>query len=102
MKSPESILSVLNLEQLGQFKFWIPGQEHIESYGVNWQTIVFIGGMMTMRDKADDSQMAGFLSYAMPLSVEGAKVKFGVSFAQHSNAADATAFGGRVRFNYDF
>jgi len=48
MRSPESIISVLNLEQLGQFRFWVPGQEHIESYGVNWQTIVFIGGMMTM------------------------------------------------------
>jgi Na+/H+ antiporter NhaD/arsenite permease-like protein len=48
MKSPDSVVSVLNLEQLGQFRFWVPGQEHIESYGVNWQTIVFIGGMMTM------------------------------------------------------
>ncbi len=48
MRSPESITNVLNLEQLGQFGFWIPGQEHIESYGVNWQTIVFIGGMMVM------------------------------------------------------
>jgi len=48
MKSPAAILSVLNLEQLGQFRFWIPGQEHIESHGVNWQTIIFIGGMMAM------------------------------------------------------
>ena len=48
MRSPESVISVLNLQQLGQLRFWIPGQEHIESYGVNWQTIVFIGGMMTM------------------------------------------------------
>jgi Na+/H+ antiporter NhaD/arsenite permease-like protein len=48
MRSPESVTSVLNLEQLGQLKFWVPGQEHIESYGINWQTIVFIGGMMTM------------------------------------------------------
>ena len=48
MKSPEAMLNVLNLEQLGQFRFWIPGQEHIESQGVNWQTIIFIGGMMTM------------------------------------------------------
>jgi len=48
LKSPEAILHVLNLEQLGQFRFWIPGQAHIESYGVNWQTIIFIGGMMTM------------------------------------------------------
>ncbi len=48
MQSPESVTSVLNLEQLGQFRFWIPGQEHIESYGINWQTIIFIGGMMIM------------------------------------------------------
>lgn len=48
MKSPGSIVNVLNLGQLGQLRFWIPGQEHIESYGINWQTIVFIGGMMTM------------------------------------------------------
>jgi Na+/H+ antiporter NhaD/arsenite permease-like protein len=48
MRSPESVVSVLNLEQLGQFRFWLPGQEHIESYGINWQTIIFIGGMMTM------------------------------------------------------
>jgi len=48
MNSPESITNVLNLGQLGQLNFWVPGQEHIESYGINWQTIVFIGGMMTM------------------------------------------------------
>jgi len=48
MKSPGSIVSVLNLEQIGQLRFWIPRQEHIASYGVNWQTIIFIGGMMTM------------------------------------------------------
>lgn len=48
MRSPEAVLNVLNLEQLGQFRFWIPGQAHIESQGVNWQTIIFIGGMMTM------------------------------------------------------
>jgi len=39
LKSPEAVLHVLSLEQLGQFRFWIPGQAHIESYGVNWQTI---------------------------------------------------------------
>ncbi|TET26038.1 MAG: citrate transporter [Dehalococcoidia bacterium] len=48
LKSPAEVLSVLNFAQLGQFRFWVPGQEHIESYGVNWQTIVFIGGMMVM------------------------------------------------------
>ncbi len=48
LKSPQAISNVLNLAQLGQLRFWIPGQEHIESHGVNWQTIIFIGGMMTM------------------------------------------------------
>lgn len=48
MKSPASVWNVLNLSELGQLKFWVPGEEHVESYGVNWQTIVFIGGMMVM------------------------------------------------------
>ena len=48
LKSPGTAIHVLNLGQLGQFSFWIPGQEHIEPHGVNWQTIIFIAGMMTM------------------------------------------------------
>jgi Na+/H+ antiporter NhaD/arsenite permease-like protein len=48
MKSPDSVWRVLNLAELVQAKFWVPGNEHVESYGVNWQTIVFIGGMMVM------------------------------------------------------
>jgi len=48
MRSPEAVLSVLNLGQLGHFEFWVPGHEQIESRGVNWQTIIFIGGMMVM------------------------------------------------------
>ncbi len=48
MQSPESAWNVLNLEQVGQWQFWVPGEAHIESYGVNWQTIIFIGGMMVM------------------------------------------------------
>ena len=48
MRSPDSVWRVLNLAQLVQGSFWVPGHEHIESYGVNWQTIIFIGGMMVM------------------------------------------------------
>ncbi|MFH1647934.1 MAG: ArsB/NhaD family transporter [Chloroflexota bacterium] len=47
-RSPEAVWNVLNLAPLGQWAFWVPGREHIESYGVNWQTIIFIGGMMVM------------------------------------------------------
>lgn len=48
MKDARPVLSVLNLSQLVETRFWLPGQEHIESRGINWQTIVFIGGMMIM------------------------------------------------------
>jgi Na+/H+ antiporter NhaD/arsenite permease-like protein len=48
MKSPTAVLSVLNLGQVFQPAFWIPGHEPLESTGVNWQTIIFIGGMMVM------------------------------------------------------
>jgi len=48
LKSPGMAVNVLNLGQVGQFSFWIPGQERIGSHGVNWQTIIFIAGMMTM------------------------------------------------------
>lgn len=48
MRSPGAISSVLNLGQITQFSFWVPGGEHVESRGVNWQTIIFIGGMMVM------------------------------------------------------
>jgi Na+/H+ antiporter NhaD/arsenite permease-like protein len=48
MKSPETAFNVFNVAQFGQSRFWVPGQTPIESHGVNWQTIIFIGGMMTM------------------------------------------------------
>jgi Na+/H+ antiporter NhaD/arsenite permease-like protein len=48
MKSPETVWRALNLEQLVEWQFWLPGQQHVGSHGVNWQTIIFIGGMMVM------------------------------------------------------
>ncbi len=48
MQSPQAIINVLNLGQIGEFQFWIPGEQHVESHGINWQTIIFIGGMMVM------------------------------------------------------
>lgn len=43
-----AIRRVLNLGQLVQAGFWLPGHDCIESRGVNWQTIVFVAGMMLM------------------------------------------------------
>lgn len=48
MKEAGLIQNVLNVGQLVEAKFWLPGKEHIESRGINWQTIVFIAGMMVM------------------------------------------------------
>ena len=48
MHSPDAFWRVLNLAQIGQSQFWVPGTHPIESQGVNWQTIIFIGGMMVM------------------------------------------------------
>lgn len=48
MQSPEAVLNVLNLGQLGELRFWVPGEEEVISRGINWQTIIFIGGMMAM------------------------------------------------------
>jgi Na+/H+ antiporter NhaD/arsenite permease-like protein len=48
MKSPGTVIDVLNFGQIGQAAFWVPGHELLESEGVNWQSIFFIGGMMVM------------------------------------------------------
>jgi len=48
MRNPESITNVLSFGQFAQTAFWVPGEGHFESHGINWQTIVFIGGMMVM------------------------------------------------------
>jgi len=51
LRSPQAVLDTLSLGQLTEQGFWWvqPGGEMVESHqGVNWQTIIFIGGMMVM------------------------------------------------------
>jgi Na+/H+ antiporter NhaD/arsenite permease-like protein len=48
MRDGQAVTAVLNLGQLVQARFWYPGHEHVESTGVNWQTVIFIAGMMVM------------------------------------------------------
>ena len=48
MKSPHTALGVFNLAELGQARFWVPGNEPFRSHGINWQTVIFIAGMMVM------------------------------------------------------
>jgi len=47
-RDPSMIISTLNVGQIIHFNFWVPGEQHVESQGVNWQTIIFIAGMMVM------------------------------------------------------
>jgi hypothetical protein len=62
-----------------------------------------LGGAYTKMDEADADEMYAFVSYAMPLPVENAFVKFGGSFSSGNDGSeDLTAFGARVRFNYTF
>jgi Na+/H+ antiporter NhaD/arsenite permease-like protein len=53
-RNPESVNNVLNLGQIVQGKFWVPGHERIVSQGINWQTIFFIAGMMVMVEGLGD------------------------------------------------
>lgn len=48
MRSPEAVVNVLNLGQLAQASFWVSRKEHLDVAGVNWQTMIFIAGMMIM------------------------------------------------------
>ena len=47
-REPHMVGSVLNLQQLPDPQFWWPGGHHADSPGINWQTLIFIGGMMIM------------------------------------------------------
>ena len=60
MHSPHAFWEVMNLAQIGQAQFWVPGAHPIESQGVNWQTIIFIGGMMVM---VGGLESAGFFRF---------------------------------------
>jgi Na+/H+ antiporter NhaD/arsenite permease-like protein len=48
LRDANLIVQTFNFQQIGTGVFWYPGHEAIEAKGVNWQTIIFIGGMMIM------------------------------------------------------
>jgi hypothetical protein len=55
-------------------------------------------------DDGDSTMFETFISYNQQLPVEGLWIKYAASFASASFDVgdDTSAFGGRVRFNYDF
>jgi Na+/H+ antiporter NhaD/arsenite permease-like protein len=47
-RNPQAAIGALNLAELGRATFWVGRYEPLVPYGVNWQTILFIGGMMVL------------------------------------------------------
>ena len=61
MRNGHAVTEVLNLQPLFQRSFWLPGHGvHVEASGINWQTIIFIAGMMVMVEGLAD---AGFFRW---------------------------------------
>ncbi|MBN1161467.1 MAG: hypothetical protein JXA17_05945 [Dehalococcoidales bacterium] len=46
MQEPGELWDFLNVKQLWQSNFWVPGAQAVEAPGFNWQTMVFVGTMM--------------------------------------------------------
>jgi Na+/H+ antiporter NhaD/arsenite permease-like protein len=73
MRNPEAAIDVLNLGQLTRINFWIPGHNPLESHsGINWQTIVFITGMMVMVEGMGE---AGFFRWVCLVVAKRVKYK---------------------------
>jgi Na+/H+ antiporter NhaD/arsenite permease-like protein len=80
MKSPATVGQVLNLGQLGHLHFWIPGKEHIVTHGINWQTIIFIGGMMAMVESMGETGFFDWLCLSVAKLVKYRTVPIFISF----------------------
>jgi len=80
LKTPHAVCSILNLGQLGELSFWIPGEERVESHGVNWQTIIFIGGMMVMVESMGEVGFFRWLCFYVAKLVNYRVVPILVSF----------------------
>ena len=47
-RNPQAAMGALSLAELGRSTFWVGLYQPAVPYGVNWQTILFIGGMMIL------------------------------------------------------
>jgi Na+/H+ antiporter NhaD/arsenite permease-like protein len=47
-RNPQAAIGALNLAELARAPFWMGHYQPAVPYGVNWQTILFIGGMMVL------------------------------------------------------
>jgi Na+/H+ antiporter NhaD/arsenite permease-like protein len=76
MKEP----GVLNLGQMVHPGFWVPGQQQIEARGVNWQTIIFIAGMMAMVESMGEVGFFDWLCLSVAKLVKYRTVPIFVAF----------------------
>ena len=108
-RGTESGTSVTNIDfdekyTLSTFGYMNMGVGEADTLGVG------VGYTMFSYDEHDDEakNLEGFVTYIHQLPVEGLKIKFGGSFSQATiepevgSDVDNTAFGFRVRLNYDF
>lgn len=63
MREPAAVISVLNVAQIGSASFWLPGHTPFHSSGVNWQTLIFIAGMMVMVEGLNEVGFFRWLSF---------------------------------------
>jgi Na+/H+ antiporter NhaD/arsenite permease-like protein len=80
MKEPGAIANVLNLGQMVHPGFWVPGQQQIEARGVNWQTIIFIAGMMAMVESMGEVGFFDWLCLSVAKLVKYRTVPIFVAF----------------------
>jgi Na+/H+ antiporter NhaD/arsenite permease-like protein len=72
LRDPHMVISVLNISQLGHVEFWLPAHKAVASQGVNWQTIIFIAGMMIM---VEGMAEAGFFNWMCLLVAKVARYR---------------------------
>ena len=53
MRSPAAIMRSLNIQHFNEMSFWISKEgTETKTSGINWETIIFIAGMMIMVEKS--------------------------------------------------
>ncbi len=78
---------------------------HITLKNIAEKDAATLGAGYTTEDANDSDHMFIYGAYLHKLPIEGAEIKFGVSYATASDIGgkdDGSAFGGRIRFNYTF
>lgn len=72
MKSPDAIIETLNVKSIFTAEFWHSSSESGESTGINWETIIFIAGMMIM---VEGMAKAGFFRWLCLTIAKAVKYK---------------------------